>query len=49
MVLVSGKTQLLILSRETSCGYLGVGVLLLNVSVKIEIIEFLQARINQKL
>ena len=44
-----GKTHLSILSGETSLGRLGVEVLLLDVSVKMEIIGFLQQRIKQKL
>ena len=44
-----GKTHLSILSRETSLGRLGggAGVLLLDVSDKMEIIDFLQPIIKQ--
>ena len=42
-----GKTHLSILSGETSLGCLRVGVLLLDVSVKMEIIDFPQQRIKQ--
>ena len=45
----SGKTHLSILSGETSLGRLGGGVLLLDISVKMEIIDFLQLKIKQKL
>ena len=42
-----GKTHLSILSGETSLGRLGgVGVLLLDISDKMEIIDILQPRIN---
>ena len=42
-----GKTHLSILCGETSQGSLGVRVLLFAVSVKMEIIDFLQHRIKQ--
>ena len=44
-----GKTHLSILSVETSLGRRGIRVLLLDVSVKMEIIDFLHPRTEQKL
>ena len=44
-----GKTHLSILSGETSLGRLGGGVLLLDVSFKMEIIDFLQPKIKENL
>ena len=42
-----GKTHLSILSGETSLGHSGERVLLLDISVKVEIIDFLLTQIKQ--